>query len=73
MSKIKLKHTNLLDFASSSLFCSKKRQTELKLVLTQEFFVQVYTHFGPAVKKVKTESVDQIDAQFCVCVWVSRV
>ena len=35
---------------------SRKRQTKLKLVSTQKFFVQVYTHFGPAVKKVKTES-----------------
>ena len=29
----------------------------------------MYTHFGPAVKKVKTERVDQIDAQFCARVW----
>ena len=46
---------------------SRKGEAKLKLVLTQKFFVQVYTHFGPAVKKVKTERVDQIDAQFCVC------
>ena len=52
---------------------SRKRQTKLKLVLTQKFFVQVYTHFGPAVKKVKTERIDQIDAQFCARVWGSRV
>ena len=52
---------------------SRKRQTKLKLVLTQKFFVQVYSHFGPAVKKVKTETVDQIDAQFCARVWGSLV
>ena len=49
---------------------SRKRQTKLKLVLTQKFFVQVYTHFGPAVKKVKTERVDQIDTQFFALVGV---
>ena len=52
---------------------SRKRQTKLKLVLTQKFFVQVYTHFGPAVKKVKTERVDKIDAQFCARVWGLRI
>ena len=46
---------------------------KLKFVLTQKFFVQVYTHFGPAVKKNKTERVDQIDAQFCARDWGSRV
>ena len=35
--------------------------------------MQAYTHFGPAVKKVKTERDDQIDAQFCAHVWGSRV
>ena len=33
--------------------------------------MQVYTHFGPAVKKVKNEKVDQIDAHFCARVWGS--
>ena len=45
----------------------------MKLVLKQKFFVQVYTNFGPAVKKVKTERVDQIHAQFCAGVWGLRV
>ena len=44
---------------------SRKQQTKLELMLTKKFFVQVYTHFGPAVKKGKTERVNQIDAQFC--------
>ena len=71
MLKIKVKHTNLLDFVSSSLFCLEN--DKLKLVLTQKFFWQVYAHFGLAVKKVKTERVDQINAQFCARVWGSRV
>ena len=28
---------------------SRKQQTKLELILTKNFFVQVYTHFGPAV------------------------
>ena len=66
MLKIKLKHTNLLDFVSGSLFCLENDKQHL---LTQTFFVQVYTHFGLAVKKIKTERVDQIDTQFCARVW----
>ena len=74
MLKIKLKHTNLVGFVLSSLFyLENNKQAEMKLVLTQKFFIQVYTHFVSAVKKVKTERVDQIDAQFCARVWGLRV
>ena len=60
-------------FCFKHLILSRKRQTKLKLVLAQKLFVQVYTHFGSAVKKVKTERVDQIDTQFCARVWGSRI
>ena len=69
--KIKTHESRGLCFKLFSL--SRKQQTKLKLVLTEKFSVQVYTHFGPAVKKVKTEWVDQIDAQLCADVWGSRV
>ena len=71
MLKIKLKHTKSPGLCFELFILSRKRQTKLKLVLTQKFFVQVYTHFSPAIKKVKTERVDQTDAQFCARVWGS--
>ena len=52
---------------------SRKCKTKLKLVLAQTLFVQLYTHFGTAVKKVKTERVVQDDSQLCARVWGSRV
>ena len=82
MQTIFMKHVNVKDKIKTDespglcfklFILSRKRQTKLKLVLTKKFFVQVYAHFGPAVKKIKTERVDQIDAQFCARVWGSRV
>ena len=60
MLKIKLKHTNLMNLFFELFILSGKQQTKLKLVLTQKFFVQVYTHFDSGVKKVKTERLTRL-------------
>ena len=54
--KDKIKTNEFPGLCVKLFILSRKRQTKLKLVLTQKFFVQVHTHFGPALKKVKTES-----------------
>ena len=71
--KDKIKTNEFPGLCVKLFILSRKRQTKLKLVLTQKFFAQVHTHSGPALKKVKTERVDQINAQFCPRVWRSRV
>ena len=65
--KDKIKTHESPGFCFKFFILSRKRQTKPKLVLTRKFFGQMYTHFGPAVKKVKAESRPDLRSVLCSC------